>query len=227
VFYPAGLAQKKELEFASRALRTIEINGTYYSTFKPDSWRKWRDETPDGFVFSVKASRYCTNRRELAGAGESVERFVSQGLTELGDRLGPICWQFATTKKFDAADFGAFLDLLPRERNGLVLRHAMEVRHESFATPEFYDMARGKDVAIVCAVGDEYPEIDEPAGGFTYARFMMTTEGSQAGVDASTLNQLAGRARGWSQAGDVFAYFIGGAKELNPSAAMALQAAVG
>jgi uncharacterized protein YecE (DUF72 family) len=227
VFYPAGLAQKRELEFASRALRTIEINGTYYSTFKPDSWRKWRDETPDGFVFAVKASRYCTNRRELAGAGESVERFVAQGLTELGDRLGPICWQFATTKRFDPADFGAFLDLLPRERGGLRLRHAMEVRHESFATPAFVDMAREKEVAIVCAIGDDYPEIDEPAGGFTYARIMSSSADHPAGVAPAELDALAARARAWAGRGDVFAYFIGGAKELNPAAAVALQEAVG
>lgn len=125
VFYPEGLAQKRELEFASRALTSIEINGTYYSTFKPDSWIKWRDETPDGFVFSVKASRYCTNRRELAGMGESMERFLGQGLTALGDKLGPINWQFMGTKKFDPEDFEAFLKLLPAERDGLRLRHAL------------------------------------------------------------------------------------------------------
>ena len=128
VFYPDDLTHKRELEFASRALTSIEINGTYYSTFKPDSWKKWHDETPDDFVFSVKASRYCTNRRVLAEAGPGIERFVAQGLTELGPKLGPINWQFATTKKFDADDFGAFLKLLPREHSGLKLRHAMEVR---------------------------------------------------------------------------------------------------
>src|SRR3954462_15402434 len=89
-FYPKGVTQKKELEYASRHLTSIEINRTYYSTFKPASWIKWREETPEGFVFSVKASRYCTNRRELSGAGESIERFIGQGLEKLGDRLGPI-----------------------------------------------------------------------------------------------------------------------------------------
>ena len=134
VFYPAGLPQRRELEFASRALTSIEINGTYYSTFKPDSWRKWREETPDGFVFAVKASRFCTTRRVLAGAAESIERFIGQGLTELGDRLGPINWQFGGTKKFDPEDFGAFLALLPKEKDGIALRHAIEVRSPSFAT---------------------------------------------------------------------------------------------
>ena len=123
-------------------MTSIEINGTYYSTFKPDSWRKWRDETPDGFVFAVKASRFCTNRRVLAGAGESVERFIGQGLTELGDKLGPINWQFMGTKKFDPEDFGAFLALLPKEKGGIALRHAIEVRSPTFATEASYDLAR-------------------------------------------------------------------------------------
>ncbi len=228
VFYPEGLTHKKELEYASRALSTIEINGTYYSTFKPESWKKWRDDTPEGFVFSVKASRYCTNRRELAGAGESVERFVSQGLTELGDRLGPICWQFATTKRFDAGDFGAFLKLLPREKDGLALRHAMEVRHESFATPEFYDLAAQEKVAIVYAAGDDdYPEIHEHTADFTYARLMSTSEDHEAGVSDAELQRLAKKARDWAKRGDVFAYFISGAKLRNPAAAVALQEEVG
>ena len=149
VFYPADLTQKRELEFASRALKTIEINGTYYSSFKPTSWQKWRDETPDGFVFSVKASRFCTNRKVLAEAGESVDRFVGQGLTELGDKLGPINWQFMATKKFDPVDFGAFLKLLPKEKDGVQLRHAVEVRSPTFATQEFYDLAARHKVAIV------------------------------------------------------------------------------
>ena len=150
-FYPNGLTQKRELEYASRALTTIEINGTYYSTFKPDSWRKWRDETPDDFVFSVKASRYSTNRKVLAEAGESLDRFLGQGLTELGSKLGPINWQFMATKKFDAEDFGAFLSLLPPEKDGVRLRHAIEVRHPSFATEQFYDLARTHNAAIICA----------------------------------------------------------------------------
>src|SRR5262249_714524 len=139
-FYPEKLSRKNELKFASRALTSIEINGTYYSTFKPASWKKWREETPDKFVFSVKASRYCTNRRELAGAGESVQRFIDQGLAELGDRLGPINWQFMETKKFDREDFEGFLKLLPRAVKGLPLRHALEVRNESFKDPRFHEL---------------------------------------------------------------------------------------
>jgi uncharacterized protein YecE (DUF72 family) len=222
VFYPPGHSQKRELEFASRALTSIEINGTYYSTFKPDSWRKWRDETPDGFVFSVKASRYCTNRKVLADAGESIDRFVAQGLTELGAKLGPINWQFMATKKFDPEDFGAFLRLLPKKQDGLTLRHAIEVRHASFATEAFYALARKHGVAIVYAKDEDFPEIDQPTADFTYARFMSSHEGLEAGVTEKELNGYVRQVKAWAKRGDVFAYFIAGAKMRNPAAAQAL-----
>ena len=113
VFYPAGLRQADELNYAAERLGAIEINGTYYSSFKPESFEKWASQTPDGFVFAVKASRFCTNRKVLAEAGPSIEKFTGQGLAKLGERLGPILWQFMGTKKFDPSDFAAFLDLLP------------------------------------------------------------------------------------------------------------------
>ncbi len=225
VFYPPGLSQKRELEFASRALTTIEINGTYYSTFKLDSWGRWRDETPDGFVFSVKASRYCTNRKELAGMGESMDRFLGQGLTVLGDKLGPICWQFMGTKKFDPEDFEAFLKLLPPERDGLRLRHALEVRNPSFDTPAFVELARKYSVAIVYALDDEepgWPEIDEATADFAYARLMSSREDLETGVTQDELAGFAVQAKAWSERGEVFAYFISGAKVRNPAAAQAL-----
>jgi uncharacterized protein YecE (DUF72 family) len=222
VFYPDGLSQKRELEFASRALTSIEINGTYYSTFKPDSWRKWAAETPDDFVFSVKASRFCTNRRVLAEAGPSIEKFMSQGLVELGPKLGPINWQFATTKKFDPDDFAAFLSLLPTLKDGLPLRHAIEARHESFACDAFYDLARKHGVAIVYAVGEGFPEIDVPTANFTYARLMSSEADNADGVTPKQLTGIAKQVRGWAERGDVFAYFIAGAKERNPAAAQAL-----
>jgi len=227
VFYPEGLTQKRELEFASRALATIEINGTYYSSFKPASWQKWRDETPDGFVFSVKASRFCTNRKVLAEAGESVERFVGQGLTELGPKLGPINWQFMATKKFDPVDFAAFLELLPREKDGVKLRHAVEVRSPTFATQQFYDLAARHKVAVVYAKDEEFPEIDQPTADFTYARLMATDEKLVGGVSPAELTRLAKQAKGWAQRGDVFAYFISGAKVRNPAAAQALAKKIG
>jgi len=226
VFYPEGLAQKRELEFASRALTAIEINGTYYSTFKPDSWAKWRDETPDGFVFSVKASRYCTNRKVLAEMGESMERFLGQGLTTLGDKLGPINWQFMATKRFDPEDFEGFLKLLPPERDGLRLRHAVEVRSPTFQTEAFVDLARRHNVAICYAVDDEadagVPTIDAATADFTYARLMSSREDLETGVTEAELDGFAEQLRGWSRRGDVFAYFISGAKVRNPAAAQAL-----
>lgn len=222
LFYPKGLSQKKELAFASRALTSIEINGTYYSSFKPATWAKWHAETPDGFVFAVKASRFCTNRRQLAGAGESVMRFITQGLSELKDRLGPINWQFMATKKFDPEDFEAFLKLLPPEVDGLPLRHALEVRSPTFKDKRFYDLARKYNAAIVFADDDDFPEIDEPTADFTYARLMRTKASVKAGYKPAELDAWAKRARAWAKRGDAFVYFISGAKERDPAAAQAL-----
>ncbi len=222
VFYPEGLARKRELEFASRRLTSIEINGTYYSSFKPDIWAKWRDETPDGFVFAVKASRYCTNRKDLAGAGESIDRFVGQGLAVLGDRLGPINWQFMGSKKFDPAEIEAFFKLLPREASGVALRHAIEVRSKSFADPRFYDLARRYHIAIVFADSDEFPIIEQTTADFSYARLMRTEEAIATGYPAAALDDWAKRVRQWAERAEVFAYFISGAKVRAPAAAEAL-----
>ncbi|MDF2765150.1 MAG: hypothetical protein K0S81_2144 [Rhodospirillales bacterium] len=222
LFYPEGLTHKRELEYASRKLTSIEINGTFYSTFKPESWRKWRDETPEGFVFSVKGSRYVTNRKELATATESVARYAGQGLSELGARLGPINWQLAESKKFDPDDVEAFFKLLPREVNGLPLRHALEVRHRSFEDPRFHDLARRHQVAITFAHSDKFPQIEEPTANFTYARLMSCREEVPTGYEAAELDRWAERAKGWAERGDVFVYFISGAKLRAPAAAMAL-----
>jgi uncharacterized protein YecE (DUF72 family) len=221
-FYPEGLPHKRELEYASRNLTSIEINGTYYSSFRPASWIRWREETPEGFVFSVKASRFCTNRRELAGAGDSVAKFFAQGIGELGERLGPVNWQFMATKKFDPADMEAFLKLLPREVEGLRLRHALEPRHESFKCEPFFALARRYNVAIVFADSDGYPAIDEDTADFTYARLMRTRENVKSGYPPRDLDGWAKRARAWAERGDVFVYFISGAKERAPAAAQAL-----
>ena len=222
LFYPKDLPHKRELEFASRKLTSIEINGTYYSTFKPESWKKWRNETPDGFVFSVKASRFCTNRRELVGAGDSIEKFAGQGLDELGDRLGPINWQFMATKKFDPDDLAAFLDLLPKG-----YRHAIEVRNESFRDKRFYALAKKHNAAIVFADDDEFPAIDEETSDFTYTRLMRAKKSVKTGYAPVELDKWAKQAEKWAKRGDVFVYFISGAKERNPAAAEALIARVG
>ncbi len=221
-FYPEDLTHKRELEYASRKFTSIEINGTYYSSFKPASWAKWRAETPDGFVFAMKASRYCTNRRVLAEAAESVQRYVNQGLVELGDRLGPINWQFMGTKKFDPEDIEAFFKLLPREVGKLPLRHALEVRNESFIDQRFYDLAREHNVAIIFAHDPDFPEIDEPTADFTYARLMGTSDKVKTGYKPAELDKWAKKAKAWAKKGDVFLYFISGAKVRNPAAAQAL-----
>ena len=129
-----GLPHAREL-IRQQHLTTIEINGTFYRTQTPATFAKWAKETPDGFVFSVKGPRYAVNRRVLAEAGDSIKRFFNSGVLELGDKLGPMLWQFAPTKKFDAADFGAFLELLPAKLDGRKLRHVVEVRHDSFCVP--------------------------------------------------------------------------------------------
>jgi uncharacterized protein YecE (DUF72 family) len=240
-FYPKGLSAAKELGFASRALKTIEINGTFYSGFKPPTWKKWASETPDGFVFSVKANRFCVNRKELATGGESIERFFGQGLEELGPKLGPILWQLAGTKKFDAADIAAFLALLPKNLGKLALRHALEARHESFRTPEFVALCRKANVAIVYADDDKYPAFADLTADFVYARLQDTEAKYANGYAPKALDKWAGVAKAWAageapkelqyadapkadgKARDVFVYMIAGAKEKNPAAAMALQ----
>ncbi len=224
-FYPDKLSQKKELEYASSKLSSIEINGTYYSGFKIDTWMKWRDETPDDFVFAVKASRFCTNRKVLSEGNESLERFLDQGLTALGDKLGPINWQFMATKKFDPVDFEGFLKLLPKEKDGVRLRHALEVRSPTFDVPQFHDLAAKYGAAIVYAEDDEAPEwprIDQPTADFTYARMMSSKPDEPTGMTSAELDGIAKQTRNWAKRGDVFAYFIAGAKVRNPAAAMAL-----
>ncbi|MBV9508673.1 MAG: DUF72 domain-containing protein, partial [Caulobacteraceae bacterium] len=168
VFYPDDLAQKNELAYASRRLTAIEINATYYGSQKVESWRKWAGETPDGFVFTVKGSRFTTNRRVLAEAGESIDRFFGQGLLELGPKLGPVLWQFAPTKKFDEADFGAFLELLPRKIGDQAIRHCVEVRHDSFCTPAFAALLRRFEVPVVFADHHDYPALADVTGDFVY-----------------------------------------------------------
>jgi uncharacterized protein YecE (DUF72 family) len=222
-FYPAGLAQKRELEYASRHLTSIEINGTYYGSQKPESFAKWHDETPDGFVFAVKGPRFATNRRALAEAGASVERFFASGVMELKEKLGPINWQFMATKKFDPADFEGFLKLLPKSVEGRPIRHAVEVRHDSFRTPDFVTLAREHGVAIVTAGDSEYPRIDEPTAPFAYLRIMGTSEAEPAGYSAAALDAWAESTRRLAaDCRDVFLYVISGFKERNPAAAMAI-----
>lgn len=239
-FFPKGLPQHQELAYAAQHLSAIEINGTYYRTQQRASFAKWRDDTPPGFVFSAKASRYATNQRVLAEAGDSVERFVGSGLAELGDKLGPLVWQFMPTKRFEADDFEAFLKLLPASVEGLKLRHVMDVRHASFMAPEYLELARKYKVATVYADSDDYPSFADLTADFVYARLMRTHSKVKTGYEAQALDRWAERAQRWAAGGepddlprveaeaapkkprDVFIYFISGAKERAPAAAMAL-----
>lgn len=228
VFYPDKWPQAKELDHAGRHLTAIEINGTFYGRQKPASFAKWRDTVPDDFVFSVKASRYCVNRKVLADAGEGIANFVGQGITELGPKLGPILWQFAATKRFEADDMAAFLALLPAEQDGLTLRHALEPRHQSFADPAFFAMCREAGVAVVYAEAAAYPRFPEQTGDFTYARIQMADEALENGYPEAELDRLADQARDWAKGGrEVFLFFISGAKIRNPAAAQALIARLG
>jgi len=239
-FYPDGLAQKRELEYASRQVASIEVNGTYYGSQKPESFAKWHDETPDDFVFALKGPRFATNRRALADAGDSIERFLTGGVMRLKDKLGPINWQFMPTKKFDPEDFERFLELLPKRVDGRTIRHAVEVRHDSFRTPDFVTLARNHGVAIVIAADSDYPQIADISAPFVYARIMGTREAEATGYSPDALDLWTGRARLWASGGisdgletlaapgahdasrDVFLYVISGFKARNPAAAMAM-----
>ncbi|QPQ54488.1 DUF72 domain-containing protein [Allosphingosinicella flava] len=221
-FFPPGLPKTRELDHASRQVTAIEINGTYYGSQKPETFAKWRDAVPDDFVFTVKASRFCTNRKILAEAGGSIEKFLTQGITELGAKLGPILWQFAATKTFDEADIAAFLALLPDKQDGVALRHALEVRHDSFDDPRFVALARRHNAAIVYA-DTKYPTLAEQTADFTYARLLGSVEAEPLGYPAADLDRWAETARQWAKNGrDVFVFFIAGEKARNPAAAMAL-----
>jgi uncharacterized protein YecE (DUF72 family) len=241
VFYPKGLAQAKELAYAGTKLTTIEINSTYYGSQKPESFRKWAGAVPDGFVFSVKGSRFTTNRRVLAEAGDSIKYFFDSGVLELGDRLGPLLWQFAPTKKFDESDFGKFLELLPQTLDGRRLRHVVEVRHDSFRTPAFTRLLRKFSIPPVFAEHESFPAIADLTGDFVYARLQKGDDAIATGYPPKALDEWAGRARAWAKGEqpddlarvepehgpaatprDVFAYFIHEGKVRAPAAAMAL-----
>ena len=201
-FYPARLPQKRELEYAAGKLTAIEVNGTYYGSQKPESFRKWHDETPEGFVFTLKGPRFATNRRVLAEAGDSIARFVDSGITELKDKLGPLNWQFMATKKFDPADFEAFLKLLPKKAGSRALRHAVEVRHDSFKDKAFVTMCRDHGVAIVFAADSEFPTIGDVTADFVYARLMGTQEKEKLGYPKAVLSTWAERAKDWAGGAD-------------------------
>lgn len=239
LFYPDDLAQKRELEFASRQVSAIEINGTYYRAPAPEIYRQWAATVPDGFVFSVKAPRHIVQTKALASTGERVGRFL-EGVAALGDRLGPVLWQFLPTRVFDPDDIAAFLTLLPDAIDGVPLRHAVEVRHPSFLDPRWLELARARGVATVYTDSPDYPNLADLTGPFVYARLMRSQASRKTGYTAPALADWAARASTWAAGGDpaelphvgkvmpkgtpkdVFVFFISAAKERNPAAAMAL-----
>lgn len=244
-FYPQKLAKTKHLHYAGSQLRAIEVNGTYYGSQKPATFAKWAADVPDGFVFSLKASRYCTNRKVLAEAEPSITKFVTQGITELGDRLGPILWQFMATKAFDPDDFEAFLKLLPKEQDGIALRHVVEPRHGSFQVPEFIELLAKYKVAAVVADHDDYPMFADATADFVYSRLQRGTDEVATCYPSDDIEKWAERVKTYASgkvpadlplvapdrtadiaARDVFAFFITGGKINAPQGAKTLQALV-
>lgn len=224
-FYPADVPIKKQLEYASTQVTSIEINGTFYRTAKPEHFASWAAKTPDDFVFSVKATRYATNRKVLAEAGESIERFIDSGLAELGDKLGPILWQLAATKKFDADDIAAFFKLLPARLGKRKLQHVLDARHDSFVCDEYLQLARKHKVATVITDSPKFPNFTDITGDFVYARLMDAHSDIDTGYSKPALKQWARQAQHWQAAaksGQVYVYFINGAKERAPAAAQQL-----
>ena len=238
VFYPQGLKQKDELAYAASHLTAIEINGTYYSSFKPDSWAKWRAATPEGFKFAVKASRFCVNRKVLTDAKASMDIFLGQGLTELGDRLGPILWQFMATKKFDYDDFASFIDLLPEKVGDLPARHVIEVRNATFADARFIALCRHRNIAICVSENENYPIIPDITSDFVYLRLISASDEVETGYEASDLDLWASRFKAYAEGHvptdlqsvdrdglveaprDVYAFVIHEGKVRAPAAAM-------
>lgn len=226
-FYPPGLSKAKQLSYMSRKMTAIEVNATYYSSFKPETFAKWAEASPDGFVFSLKAHRFSTVRKTKEDMKKSVDLFLGQGITRLKEKLGPINWQFPGTRKFDAEYFNAFLSVLPKEKDKQSLRHALEVRGLGFDVPEFYDLLTKHGATVVYAEDDEFPKLRHQGSSFAVARLMQSQSDETGGYPAAEIGRFAKLVTGWSKKQDVFAFFISGAKERNPAAAMALQERLG
>jgi uncharacterized protein YecE (DUF72 family) len=241
VFYPKGLKQADELDYAASHLTSIEINATHYRLQSPASFRKWAATAPDGFIFSIKGPRLVTQQKVLAETGAFISRFFESGLLELGDKLGPVLWQFPPFKRFDQADFGKFLEHLPRELDGRKLNHVVEARHDSFRDAAFIKLLRSFGVTAAFAESEDYPAIADLTGDVVYARLQKGNDALPAAYPPAQLDKWADRVRVWAEGGapsdlpvvdtehqlearprDVFVYFIHEGKLRAPAAAMAL-----
>jgi uncharacterized protein YecE (DUF72 family) len=238
-FYPLGLPKSKQLEHMAGRLTAIEINATYYKLQKPELFERWAKSVPEDFRFAIKGSRFCSNRKVLGEAGEAVGRFCGQGLAELGEKLGPILWQFMATKTFEPDDFRAFLELLPGEIAGVPLRHVVEPRNESFRDRAFVDMTRAAGVGIVFADSDEFPCIADLSGDLVYARLQRSRGDVATGYPLDEIDRWAEIAKRWARGEspegfpyaakppearprETYVFFISGEKPRNPAAAEAL-----
>jgi uncharacterized protein YecE (DUF72 family) len=226
-FYPAGLSKAKQLEYASRKMTAVEVNATYYSSFKPETFAKWRDATPEGFVFSLKAHRFSTVRNTKEKMKESIDLFLGQGITQLKEKLGPINWQFPGTRKYQREYFEMFLSQLPKEKDRIPLRHALEVRNPTCTDPDFLDLLTKHGATAVYAEDDEFPRIRHEGSSFAVARLMRSKGDVATGYGKTDIDRFAKMTTDWSKKQEVFAFFISGAKERNPAAAMALQEKLG
>ncbi len=243
-FYPPGLPQAQELAYAGGKMSAIEINATFYGRQKPASFVKWRDTVPEGFVFAVKASRFTTHKKDLADAGESVAAFLVSGITELGPKLGPVLWQFPPTRRFEREAFAAFLGFLPARQDGVVLRHVIETRHDSFNDPAYMDLLREHNVAHAIIESDKHVLLTDLTADFVYARLEHNGADEPEGYPTAALDGWSRRFKAWAageaaddppRAGpaasktkrEAFVFFISGDKVRAPDAALAFRSRVG
>lgn len=247
VFYPEGLAQHRELAYLSRQVNSVELNGSFYSLQRPESYRRWHDETPDEFVFAVKGGRFITHMKRLADVATPLANFFASGVLALRDKLGPFLWQLPPTLPFDADLLTGFFARLPRSTADAALlasrhderlagraytetpvdrplRHALEVRHPSFTDPAVPDLLREHDVALVVAdAAANWPYLEHVTSDFAYARLHGDTELYASGYTDEALDAWAARLRGWLAAGvDAYTYFDNDMKVRAPADAIAL-----
>jgi uncharacterized protein YecE (DUF72 family) len=223
-FYPTGLPQREELAYAASRLTSIEINGSFYALQKPESYRKWRDQTPEGFVLAVKGSRFITHMKRLTDAEEPLKRFFDSGVFELGPKLGPVLWQLPERFEYDEERLAAFFGLLPRSTpDGRPVRHALEFRSRTFEQERTYRLLRDHDVACVLAdTAGRWPKVEQDTSDFRYVRLHGDAELYTSGYDDRALDDWARRIRSWDDGQDAFVYFDNDAKGFAPHDALRL-----